>query len=244
MEKIIKIIEKLATDSPELFVIGFCFLIFLFKDNIKVFLKNRFNSQKETKEDEVLSHPPQSHPPDYHHVPPQSHPPDYYHVPSQSHPPDYPPKIEKYNKPIESVSNVINDEIFSKKENILDSFSRRATVFYFDRSITVIDADTEIKNLQIIIDQYRDKHQRLVFNLAETDTLIGQAKNVFEFLIKKILTENNIDFLLILPNIDDMDDQHINMHALIKSIKKQIKLNVNEAVKVKFDGRKVDRRNK
>jgi len=191
MEKIIKIIEKLATDSPELFVIGFCFLIFLFKDNIKVFLKNRFNSQKETKEDEVLSHPPQSHPPDYPHIPPQSHP------------PDYPPKIEKYNKPIESVSNVVNDEIFSKKENILDSFSRRATVFYFDRSITVIDADTEIKNLQIIIDQYRDKHQRLVFNLAETDTLIGQAKNVFEFLIKKILTENNIDFLLILPNIDN-----------------------------------------
>ena len=189
MEETLGILTQLAKDRPGVFLVAFCFFIYMFKDNIIIYLKDKFNIKlpdklggQEIKGEHIFSNP-------------------------------------QYN-------NIL-----------IDSYTVQAFVYYFAEKVQVFDLEQGIEELQSIIDIQRKKHRKLVFNLADTRTLIEHAKDAFLIVLRKVIEENNIDFLLILPNKINLSKENRKMKALIAAIENEIKNNPTEAIKVRVDRR-------
>ncbi len=125
-----------------------------------------------------------------------------------------------------------------KELNVIASYSRQAFVYYFDRHITIYNFDEGEFDLQKIIEKQRKLRQRLVMNLVETDTLNGIARDVFLTVFRRVIAENNLDFLVVFPDPETLNEvTNKNMLLLIRGIQTDIKNKPSEAIKVKIDDR-------
>jgi hypothetical protein len=197
MDTIITIIQKLATDSPEIFIFAFCFFTFLFKEQIIYLYRTKImrGDIKEEIEEDVI----------------------------------YTPAI-----PVNSGLNFVHSER-RKLPNTIYRFLKQTFVYYFDETIHIPDLEQGIKDLEGIIDSHRQKQQRVVFDLTKTLILIEYTQEMFSTVLKRIILNNNINFLVIFPNLTGDEDKYRNMTDLIESIVEYNTKHTTEATKVKVE---------
>ena len=128
-----------------------------------------------------------------------------------------------------------NTDLKKVKRNIIGDYSNQAKVFYFDREVTAYDQEEFATGLQGIVNAQRKKRQRLVFDLSKVRLMNLAARRAFLLVTRKVITENNIDFLIVLPGA--LDAKYLNINKLVDNVQQDIRDNPSEVIKMKIDQR-------
>jgi len=179
MDILLDIIQKLVTNSPGISVLGLCFLLLLFKEQIVNFYNTHKHKLFRTKE------------------------------------PSAQETLQEIVQPLQSGLNVVIPEKRTQV-NSIHKFLKQTFVYYFDETIHITDLEIGIKDLEKIINNHRAKQQKVVFDLTKTLILIEHAQEVFSTVFKRVIMNNNINFLVLLPNLEGSEDKYKNMTDLIE----------------------------
>ena len=198
MDILLDIIQKLVTNSPGISVLGLCFLLLLFKEQIVNFYNTHKHKLFRTKE------------------------------------PSAQETLQEIVQPLQSGLNVVIPEKRTQV-NSIHKFLKQTFVYYFDETIHITDLEVGIKDLEKIINNHRAKQQKVVFDLTKTLILIEHAQEVFSTVFKRVIMNNNINFLVLLPNLEGSEDKYKNMTDLIELLVEYNSKHTTEATKIKVE---------